>query len=339
MDDKRFNTVYRAHSSTSPFYPLYASMDVNARMQDGKAGEKLWDDCIRLGIEARKRIFDECRFIRPFVPPQVDGKPWQEYDTDEISSSRRFFEFEPDESWHAFEGYGPKQYFIDPNKLLLTTPGIDAGTGEYEDFGIPASILAAFLRDNGIICEKNDFNSILFLMTPAEDNAKFDVLISKLTLFERYVESNTPVNVVLPLLYTNNQDRYRGVGIRDLCDEMHRFYKTNNAKQLQKRMFQRDYLPEQEFLPSEANISLLKNDAKLVKIEDIEGEIALEGALPYPPGIYCVVPGERWNSTVRDYFIILQEGINRFPGFAPELHGVYLEKEDGRTVAYAFVKK
>ena len=173
----------------------------------------------------------------------------------------------------------------------------------------------------------------------AEDNAKFDVLISKLTLFERYVESNTPVNVVLPLLYTNNQDRYRGVGIRDLCDEMHRFYKTNNAKQLQKRMFQRDYLPEQEFLPSEANISLLKNDAKLVKIEDIEGEIALEGALPYPPGIYGVVPGERWNSTVRDYFIILQEGINRFPGFAPELHGVYLEKEDGRTVAYAFVKK
>lgn len=339
MDDKRFNTVYRAHSSTSPFYPLYASMDVNARMQDGKAGEKLWDDCIRMGIDARKRIFSECEMIRPFVPPVVDGKPWYEYDTDEISKDRKFFEFKPDEAWHSFEGYGEKQYFIDPNKLLLTTPGIDIETGEYEETGVPASILAAYLRDNGIICEKNDFNSILFLMTPAENEAKFDALISKMSLFEKYIKENTPVNVVLPLLYTDNQDRYRGVGIRDLCDEMHQFYKKNNAKLLQKRMFLRDYLPEQAMLPYEANIALLKNEAKLVKIEDIEGEIALEGALPYPPGIFCVAPGEKWNSTVRDYFLILEEGINRFPGFAPELHGVYLEKENNRTVAYAFVKK
>lgn len=338
MDEKRFNTVYRAHSSTSPFYPLYASMDVNARMQDGKAGERLWNDCIRMGVEARKRIFEECRYIKPFVPPVVEDRPWQSYSVEEISSDRKFFEFKPDEKWHAFEGYGEKQYFIDPNKLLLTTPGIDIETGEYEEFGMPASILAAFLRNNGIICEKNDFNSILFLMTPAEDYAKFDALISKLILFEKYVEENAPVNVVLPVLYTQNQDRYRGVGIRDLCLEMHRFYKENDAKRMQKQMFLRDFLPEQNMHPGDANISLLKNDARLVKIEEIEGEIALEGALPYPPGIYCVVPGEKWNKTVRDYFIILQEGINRFPGFAPELHGVYLEEENGKTVAYAFVK-
>lgn len=81
----------------------------------------------------------------------------------------------------------------------------------------------------------------------------------------------------------------------------------------------------------------MRNNAKLVKVSDINGEIALEGALPYPPGIYCVAPGERWNETVQKYFLILEEGINRFPGFAPEIHGVYLEEENGQTTAYGYV--
>jgi ornithine decarboxylase len=51
---------------------------------------------------------------------------------------------------------------------LLTTPGIDAESGEYSEFGIPATILAHYLRENGIVPEKCDLNSILFLLTPAE---------------------------------------------------------------------------------------------------------------------------------------------------------------------------
>lgn len=41
-----------------------------------------------------------------------------------------------------------------------------------------------------------------------------------------------------------------------------------------------------------AYYELIRNNAKLVNLDEIVGEIALEGALPYPPGIYCVVPGE-----------------------------------------------
>ncbi len=37
---------------------------------------------------------------------------------------------------------------------MLTTPGINVETGEYEDFGVPATILANYLRENGIIPEK-----------------------------------------------------------------------------------------------------------------------------------------------------------------------------------------
>ena len=44
------------HASTSPFYPLFASLDVGAQMMKGRSGEVLWDDTIRLGIELRKKI-------------------------------------------------------------------------------------------------------------------------------------------------------------------------------------------------------------------------------------------------------------------------------------------
>ena len=74
-----------------------------------------------------------------------------------------------------------------------------------------------------------------------------------------------------------------------------------------------------------------------MKLDDIVGEVALEGALPYPPGIYCVVPGERWNAVAQRYFLILEEGINKFPGFAPEIQGVYLEKERDGVKGYGYV--
>ena len=118
---------------------------------------------------------------------------------------------------------------------------------------------------------------------------------------------------------------------------MHDFYKKNDAKTYQKLLFRKDYFPEYVINPNEASIELKRNNAKLVPLSDIVGEIALEGALPYPPGVFCVVPGERWNNVAQKYFSILEEGINRFPGFAPEIQGVYLEKEDGKIRAYGYV--
>ena len=65
-----------------------------------------------------------------------------------------------------------------------------------------------------------------------------------------------------------------------------------------------------------------------------------EGALPYPPGILTIHPGERWSETCVNYFLALQEGINLLPGFTPEIQGVYLETEpDGSKRAYGYVLK
>ncbi|VEH65045.1 ornithine decarboxylase [Rodentibacter pneumotropicus] len=150
------------HASTSPFYPLFATLDVNAKIQGSSAGRRLWHDCVKVGIEARKLVLNNCDLIRPFIPTTIKGKKWQDYDTEEIATNLEFFKFHPTDTWHKFEGYEDEQYFVDPCKFLLTTPGISLESGEYESFGIPATILANYLRENGIIPEKCDLNSILF---------------------------------------------------------------------------------------------------------------------------------------------------------------------------------
>lgn len=340
VDHKRFNNSFMMHASTSPFYPLFASLDVNAKMHEGELGKQLWRECIEVGIDARKSVLRSCKYLRPLVPPIVHGKKWEEGNTQEMANDVSYFAFEPNAKWHSFKGYGEGQYFIDPCKFQLITPGINVETGEYEDFGIHANILANYLRENKIIPEKCDLNTILFLMTPAESKAKMDALVAELLRFEELIDRNAPMEEVLPSIYHSHINKYKGYRIRQLCQEMHDFYKDRNVSILQQRLFSKEYFPEYVLNPQEANFEFQRNKGELVPLSEAEGRIALEGALPYPPGVLCVQPGERWSRTACDYFLALEEGINQLPGFAPEIQGVYLiEQPDGSKKAYGYVLK
>ncbi|KNC94662.1 ornithine decarboxylase [Trabulsiella odontotermitis] len=337
---KRLNNAYMLHASTSPFYPLFAALDVNAKIHEGESGRRLWAECVEMGIEARKAIVANCKMIKPFIPPVVAGRPWQDHPTEAIARERRFFSFGPGERWHGFEGYAQDQYFVDPCKLLLTTPGIDAQTGEYTDFGIPATILANYLRENGIVPEKCDLNSILFLLTPAESPEKLAQLVAMLAQFEQHIEDDTPLSVVLPTIYQKYPVRYRDYTLRQLCQEMHDLYVSFAVKDLQKAMFRKASLPPAVMNPQDANREFIRGNVELVRLSEAEGRIAAEGALPYPPGVLCVVPGEIWGGAVLRYFLALEEGVNLLPGFSPELQGVYSEKDaDGIKRLYGYVLK
>lgn len=337
---KVLNNAFMMHASTSPFYPLFASLDVNAKMQEGEAGRRLWADCVKTTIDARKLLLDTCHHIKPFIPNKVRGADWKSYPTNLISQDLEFFKFVPGEKWHSFEGYGESQYFVDPCKFMLTTPGINVETGEYEDFGVPATILANYLRENGIIPEKNDLNSILFLMTPAENKEKMDHLVSQIARFEKYLDEDAPLEDVLPGLYKHYEYRYHDYSIRQLCQEMHDFYKERNIKKIQKQMFRSEYMPKSVINPQDAHFAFLRGQAELVRMEDAEERVAAEGALPYPPGVLCCFPGEVWGGPVLKYFLAWQEAMGRMPGFAPELQGVYVEDNGrGGKQVYCYVLK
>ncbi len=334
----RFNNAFLIHASTSPFYPLFASLDVNAMIHSNGNGQKIWEECVRIGVEARKSIFSLCKMITPFVPKVIDGALWQDHETNVIKNDLRFFKFDPNESWHNFIGYGDQQYFVDPCKLLLITPGIDSMSGEYTDFGIPTTIIAYFLRDQGIIPEKSDLNSILFLLTPATSDEKIKNLISKLCEFEEHVNNNSLLIDVIPSLcgaisMSKNIDR-----IRDLCQEMHNWYVRFNFKNLQRDMFSEAHFPVAIMSPYEANLQLVRGDVELIPLANAKGRIAAEAAIPYPPGIVCIAPGERWGGAVLDYVLAIEELMNVFPVFGPGIQGVHVQTSgDGRTRLYGYV--
>lgn len=309
VNHKTINNAFMAQATTSPFYPLFATLDVNAKIHAGDAGRKMWRDCVKMGIEARKDILRRCHYIRPFVAPVVHDRPWQKGNTEAMADDIDYFTFEPGARWHAFEGYGPNQYRVDPCKLLLTTPGIDAETGEYENFGIHANILATYLRGNGVIPEKCDLNSILFLLTPAENKNKLRFLTSQLVRFERFVDNNVPMQEVLLGVYNKYPGRYTGYTLRQLCQEMHDFFKDRNVKDLQKKLFRKEFFPEYVMRPQEAHYAFIRGERELVPLDEIEGRIALEGALPYPPGVLCVVPG----GTLVPYGCPVFQGTGRKP--------------------------
>ena len=340
LPHKRLNNSFMVNASTSPFYQVFASLDMNARIQEGEGGALLWKECMELSVEARKAVIRNCKYLKPLVPPVVHGKNWEEWDTEEIINDIAYFTFEPGGKWHSFQGYGKGQYFIDPMKLLFTTPGINVETGRYEKFGIPGIVLANYLRENAVIPEKCDLNDILFIITPAETKAKINNLISRILHFEAFVDNDAPMAKVLPNIYHTYQDKYAGYTIRRLCQEMHDFYKERKVNVLQKHLFLKNYFPIYSMSPQEANYELVRGHGELIDLAEAEGRVALEGGVPYPPGVPCIQPGEKWSKTAIAYFMALAEVFNLFPGFTPELQGVYMERAaDGKFHVYAQVLK
>ncbi|MBV8391893.1 MAG: amino acid decarboxylase, partial [Alphaproteobacteria bacterium] len=254
---RRFNESFMQHASTSPFYPLFASLDVGAQMMKGRSGEVLWDDTIRLGIELRKKMrairheFDqqEARperrwFFDPFVPDRVaipdaalqgsvHDVAWESISTDQLASDPRYWQLSPDAAWHGFTGMEPGFAMTDPNKLTILTPGFDHATGAYAEHGIPAPVVAQYLRENRIVAEKNDLNSLLFLLTPGVEASKAGTLVSGLVAFKKLHDDNAPLEEVIPEFCQRRLSRYAGVRLRDLCADMHKFFREAEVSTLQ----------------------------------------------------------------------------------------------------------
>ena len=345
VNHKRFNEMFMLQASTSPFYPLFSSLDVNAQMHADKAGRVLWDDMVKLGIEGRKAVRRRLAgFIDPFVPDVVEyaGKqvPWEDVPTDVLAREHAYWQLAPGATWHGYRHLGEDAAMVDPTKLMLITAGIDRATGNYAKSGVPATILANYLRENQVIPEKNDLYSILFLMTPAVGEGKMAMLLAALERFREHYEADSPLSAVVPGLYARNEARYRGYTLRQVAQEMHDYFVSKDIKELQRLSFRYESFPEQAMSSREANEALVGGDVDYIPMSEVSGRIAATLALIYPPGIGIIVPGERYDARAKpmiDYFLAFEENCNRFPGFSYEVQGVYQVHEDGCIRFHTYV--
>lgn len=335
----QFNNAYMLHASTSPSYPLFASLDMNAGLHEAPHGEELWHAAAVTATEAKKAMLRRLKYFRPFVPPTVDGVAWEDIPTETLLSDRKYFAIDPAADWHGFSGIRAGQYCLDPCKILLATPGIRVTDRTYEDFGVPGSVVSKYLQSRRFTPEKSDLNSLLFLITPAESAEKMNRLVGLLAELEAHLDADTPFREVIPAIWEAHRDLYADYGIRRLCQELHDFYRRADVAHLQQLLFDRDYLPPIAVSAQEANLAFCRGEGEILPLAELAGRIALEGALPYPPGILTVVPGERWTETACRYFQALEDGIRNLPGFEPEIQGVHRRDTADGPRLFAYVLK
>ena len=335
VDHKHFNHAYLKFVTSSYAYPLYASLTVNSYVTAGEGNKKWWADTLRMGIEWRQKLLKQSKLFKPLVPDNFAEIP-----TVDLMNEAKYWNMSQDDDWHGFRKMGSGEAMIDPLKITVKTPGIDVKNAKYEETGIPGAVVAEFLMENHIIRAKNDLNSLLFLLTPGDSQEELDTLLDAFLKFEKYYDEDALVKDVLPFLYQEYPERYHGYTLKQLCQKMHEYYKENKTFVLQQELFAKPNMQNYQMTPAEADQLFKKDQTELVDLEDVVGRTAAEGALPYPPGVFIVAPGEKWGEIDQKYFEVLAHAIEKFPGFVPEIQGVYLEpQEDGSIKVQAEVIK
>jgi ornithine decarboxylase len=305
----QFNHAYLKHVTTSFSYPVYASLAVNVALNAGKRGQVIWQNALRSAQQFRRNLQSTRLFRSLNAPEMLTG------DIESQLTDAQAWALDPAASWHGFTGLEAGQAYLDPGKVTIRLP-------KDKETGVSGWVLDRYLLDHGIVPEKADPNSVLFLVTPGTGDQDWAQLLDVLNMFERDYFADTKLADCLPKLLAETGTRYAGMTLRELAQELSDFFIDNQLASKQARLFIGSRQHTTTCTPREADLAFVRGQFTTVALADAVGHTAVEGALPYPPGIFVVVPGEVWTQEAIDYFQTLYTAVDRFPGFTPEIQGV-----------------
>lgn len=340
VDYEVFNQTFMMHGTTSPFYPIIASIDVATSMMEGEPGTKVIDDAIRDAISFRKTMLaiaenmhDENPsdwFFGVWQPEKAfyEGKmiPFENVPDDVLSRDASCWVLRSEEKWHGFGSLPDNYAMLDPIKVNITCPGINVH-GEMAEFGIPAPVVSKFLDTQRIIPARNGDYNILILFALGSTLGKWNTFIDLLLLFKHHHDKNTPLKIVLPAVYVSDVC-YQDMGLGDLCRAIHQANIELNIAPLLERACSVETLPVMS--PSRAYELLVADNTERVPVLELLNRTIAVMVTPYPPGIPLIMPGERItheSQAIIDYLFALQTFDQRFPGFEHELQGVEIDEE------------
>jgi arginine decarboxylase len=275
----RFNEAFMMHTSTSPQYGIIASCDVAAAMMEQPAGRGLIQETIEEALSFRRAM--------TAVKQQLGGSWWfdvwqPEAMADHPVSDKSHWVLKPGDRWHGFEDLAENHVLVDPVKVTILTPGLSAD-GSQQQLGIPAAVLTRFLSARRIEIEKTGLYSFLVLFSMGITKGKWSTLITELINFKDLYDANAPLNRVLPALAEAHPAAYAKMGLKDLCEQMHRVYREDNLAKAQKDMY--TTLPEMAMRPVDAYERLVRGRVESVKIDNLMGRTLAQ--LPQHADVLC----------------------------------------------------
>ncbi len=339
IEHTRFNESFMMHASTSPQYAIIASNDVSAAMMDGASGQLLTGEAIAEAISFRQTMARLARefagkgdwFFGVWQPERVQAGgediAFADAPAAMLAHEQECWMLEPGAAWHGFAGLEPGYCMLDPIKVTVTTPGMDA-SGVAAAQGIPAPLLTAYLAENGIVAEKTANYSILFLFSIGVTKGKWGSLVNALLDFKRDYDANAPLARVMPALVQGNPVAYGAMGLRDLGQGMFAAMRDVKFSELLQTAYESQ--PQAELTPAAAYDQLIRGQGGAAGLSGLAGGVAATAIVPYPPGIPLVMPGEALGAEdgpVLRYLAALQAFDRQYPAFAHDTHGI--ENVDG----------
>ena len=345
LEFDQFNESFMMHGTTSPFYPMIASIDVATAMMDEPAGGTLMTETIQDAITFRKAMAsvahrlkseeDDWWFFGMFQPDSVtdasNGETYRFEDApdDLLSQSSQCWTLKPGDDWHGFadNAISDEYVLLDPTKVTILTPGIDP-QGRMAEWGIPASILTAFLDARRVEIARTGDYTILTLFSVGTSKGKWGSLLETLFEFKRLYDQEAMLTEALPALTQKYPDRYGPLTLKQLSDEMHAAMRELNLPGLLHAAC--DTEPNPVLTPTQTYQKLIRNGTEKVKITEMAGRIPAVMLVPYPPGIPIRMPGERLGdaeSPTIKFLLALEEFGKRFPGFEREVHGIEVDSQ------------
>jgi arginine/lysine/ornithine decarboxylase len=332
---ERFNESFMMHASTSPLYPIIVSNDITAAMMDGPGGPALTSESIQEAVAFRqtmgrvRRQFEEKGewFFDSWNPATVRDErgrtvAFADAPAEFLAREPRAWVLHPGASWHGFGDIEDDYCMLDPIKVSVLTPGI-AESGGLDDWGVPATLVTAYLHRRGVEVEKTTDFTILFLFSIGITKGKWGTLLNALLDFRRDHARNAPLSEVLPHLTTTCPDVYQGLGLRDLADQMFAHLRETRQTHWLAEAF--STLPTPAMTPHDAYQRLIRGWIEQVPLDDLAHRILATSVVPYPPGIPMLMPGESTGAIDGPYLSYLRalwSWDRRFPGFGHDTHGV-----------------
>ncbi|SEB03038.1 arginine/lysine/ornithine decarboxylase [Alkalimonas amylolytica] len=333
LDTHRFNESYLMHSSTSPQYAIIASCDVAAAMMEAPGGTALVEESLLEAIDFR-------RAMRKVDAEFGDDDWWftvwgPEHLPEEGIGERDNWMLHATDSWHGFGDIVSGFNMLDPIKATIITPGLTL-QGQFDQQGIPATIVSKYLAEHGIIIEKTGLYSFFIMFTIGITKGRWNSMVTELQQFKDDYDQNLPMWRVMPEFVAKNP-QYERVGLRDLCQQIHNIYRQFDVAKVTTEMYLSTI--ETAMTPADAWAKMAHREIERVSIDAIEGRVTAMLVTPYPPGIPLMVPGERFNKTILKYLQFTRAFNGQFPGFETDVHGLVRETVEGDVKYFIDVVK